>query len=81
MAVQVHVAYSKSIMGVGVVAGGLFPWYLNQIDISHHNKNTNLAINLKEYYEIVDEARPLSEFVPTLADFFTEMQFCNHETC
>ena len=30
---------------------------------------------LKEYYEIVDEARPLSEFVPTHADYFTEMHF------
>ena len=30
---------------------------------------------LKEYYEIVDEARPLSGFVPTHADFFTEMHF------
>ena len=28
---------------------------------------------LKEYYEIVDEARPLSGFFPTHADFFTEM--------
>ena len=25
---------------------------------------------LKEYYEIVDEARPLSGFLPTHADFF-----------
>ena len=30
---------------------------------------------LKEYYEIVDEARPLSGFFPTHADFFTEMHF------
>ena len=30
---------------------------------------------LKEYYEIVDEARPLSGFFPTHADFFTD-----HET-
>ena len=30
---------------------------------------------LKEYYEIVDEARPLSRFFPTHADFFTEMHF------
>ena len=28
---------------------------------------------LKEYYEIVDEAHPLSGFFPTHADFFTEM--------
>ena len=30
---------------------------------------------LKEYYEIVDEARPLSGFFPTHADFFTEIHF------
>ena len=30
---------------------------------------------LKEYYEIVDEAHPLSEFFPTHADLFTEMHF------
>ena len=32
-------------------------------------------IQLKEYYEIVDEARPLSGFFPTHADFFTAMHF------
>ena len=31
--------------------------------------------HLKEYYEIVDEARPLSRFVPIHADLFTEMHF------
>ena len=30
---------------------------------------------LKEYYEIVSEARPLSGIFPTYADFFTEMHF------
>ena len=30
---------------------------------------------LKEYYEIVGESRPLSAFFPTHADFFTEMHF------
>ena len=30
---------------------------------------------LKEYYEIVEKARPLSEFVPTHADVFTEIHF------
>ena len=30
---------------------------------------------LKEYFEIVAEARPLSGFFPTHADFFTEMHF------
>ena len=30
---------------------------------------------LKEYYEIVDEARPLSGFFPTHADLFTEMHY------
>ena len=36
-------------------------------------------VHLKEYYEIVDEARPLSEFIPSPADF---LQKCisNHET-
>ena len=32
-------------------------------------------IDLKGYYEIVDEARPLSGFFPTHADFFMEMHF------
>ena len=32
-------------------------------------------INLKEYYEIVGELRPLSGFFPTHADLFTEMHF------
>ena len=27
MAVQLHVAYSKSIMGLGVVAGGMFEYF------------------------------------------------------
>ena len=31
--------------------------------------------SLKEYYEIVDEARPLSGFFPTHADLFTVMHF------
>ena len=35
--------------------------------------NTPLAW-LKEYYEIVDEARPLLGFVPS-ADLFTEIHF------
>ena len=30
---------------------------------------------LKEYYEIVDEARPLSGYFPTHVDLFTEMHF------
>ena len=34
---------------------------------------------LKEYYEIVDEARPLSGFFPTHADFVT-VCISNHET-
>ena len=37
-------------------------------------KLDNVA-NLKEYYEIVGESRPLSGFVPTHADLFTEMHF------
>ena len=36
--------------------------------------------SLKEYYEIVRESRPLSAFIPTHADLFTEMYFSNHET-
>ena len=39
----------------------------NQIELERY------TIMLKEYYEIVDEARPLSGFLPTHADFFTEM--------
>ena len=35
--------------------------------------------SLKEYYEIVDEARPLSGFFPTHADFLQKCIF-NHET-
>ena len=31
--------------------------------------------DLKEYYEIVGESRPLSAFFPSHADFFTEMHF------
>ena len=31
--------------------------------------------DLKEYYEIVNETRPLSGVFPTHADFFTEMHF------
>ena len=34
-----------------------------------------LTLILKEYYEIVDEARPLSGFFPTHAHFFTEYAF------
>ena len=30
---------------------------------------------LKEYYEIVDEARPLSGIFPTHADLLTEIHF------
>ena len=33
------------------------------------------ANNLKEYYEIVGESRPLSAFFPTHADLITEMHF------
>ena len=32
-----------------------------------------LMSNLKEYYEIVGESRPLSAYFPTHADLFTEM--------
>ena len=35
---------------------------------------------LKEYYEIVDEARPLSGFVPKHADFILQKYISNHET-
>ena len=57
-------------------------------NVTSHNKNlyydhfdifaaylTRSYISLKEYYEIVDEARPLSGFFPTHADFITEMHF------
>ena len=33
------------------------------------------SANLKEYYEIVGESRPLSDFFPKHADSFTEMHF------
>ena len=36
---------------------------------------TFVLYNLKEYYEIVGESRPLSVFFPTHADLFTEMHF------
>ena len=39
------------------------------------NSKIGLVWTLMEYYEIVDEARPLSGFFPTHADFFTEMHF------
>ena len=35
----------------------------------------SLYKSLKEYYEIVDESRPLSAFFPTHVDFFTEIHF------
>ena len=35
----------------------------------------HIMSHLKEYYEIVDEARPLSGFFPTHADPFMEMHF------
>ena len=34
-----------------------------------------LHIKLKEYYEIVDEARLYQDFFPTHADLLTEMHF------
>ena len=37
--------------------------------------NIHLVSWLKEYYEIVDEARPLSGFFTTHADLFTEIHF------
>ena len=36
-------------------------------------------LTLKEYYEIVDEARPVSGFFPTHADFLRKC-ISNHET-
>ena len=39
------------------------------------NLHQNIDLQLKEYYKIVNEARPLSGFVPTDAVFFTEMHF------
>ena len=41
---------------------------------------TFTVLYLKEYYEIVDEARPLSGFFPTHADFFLRKCISNHET-
>ena len=37
--------------------------------------NNALRMYLMEYYEIVGESRPLSDFFPTNADLFTEMHF------
>ena len=37
-------------------------------------KRKRLKGGLKEYYEIVDEARPLSGFFPTHADFFIHVE-------
>ena len=54
---------------------------LHQVDESGRNILQSAAscvfcpVNLKEYYEIVDEARPLSGIFTTHADFFTEMHF------
>ena len=39
------------------------------------NFHSVLYLNLKEYYEIVDESRPLSAFFPTHADFFYRNAF------
>ena len=39
----------------------------------------HMLVHLKEYYEIVDEARPLSGFFPTHADFLRKC-ISNHET-
>ena len=36
--------------------------------------------DLKEYYEIVNEARPLSGFFPTDADFLLQKCIFNYET-
>ena len=45
-------------------------------DFKHNLSAENSTSCLKEYYEVVDEARPLSDFFPTHADFFfTEMHF------
>ena len=37
--------------------------------------NKRRFYDLKEYYEIVGESRPLSAFITKHADFFTEMHF------
>ena len=42
---------------------------------SHYIFLVAKTVNLKEYYEIVGESRPLSAFSPKHADFFTEMNF------
>ena len=41
----------------------------------YYTKKPRTDIYLKEYYEIVNEARPLSGFIPTDTDLFTEMHF------
>ena len=40
-----------------------------------HAKTCDITWDLKEYYEIVGESRPLPAFFPTHGDFFTEMHF------
>ena len=42
--------------------------------------NNMLLVSLKEYYEIVDEARPLSGFFPQTYWFFLQKCISNHET-
>ena len=53
--------------------------YFSKIHIQniarYRANHSRCIIGLKEYYEIVDEARPCQDFFPTDADFFTEMNF------
>ena len=48
---------------------------IRNMSLSYHVTEQCCFPLLKEYYEIVDEARPLLGFFPTYADFVTEMHF------
>ena len=60
-----------------MVSPDLFNW--GGVRVNFADNLSEYANKLKEYYEIVDEARPLSGFFPTHANFFTEC-ISNHET-
>ena len=49
------------------------------IDLFPHGQREELNC-FKEYYEIVDEARPLSGYSPTHTDLYTEQCISNHKT-
>ena len=52
-----------------------FDRHLREATLAEHSCTIYFILDLKEYYEIVGESRPLSVFFLTHADFFTEMHF------